>query len=87
MTTTTETARPFRRVSLASRDLRPSLRYEYRGCPPPPNGWRVTAARMAELDATGLLLFPDHAGGTIRLKRFVDPEWDEPRGGLAGEEA
>lgn len=76
-TTPTETqqdVRPFQRVSLAAREPRPALRYTYRGVPPPPNGWRVSEQRMAELDAAGVLELPTRPGGTIHLKRYADPE-------------
>lgn len=72
MNTTTETlpgSRPFQRVSLASHEPRPALMYAYKGVPAPKNGWKVSASRMAELDAAGLLLFPERPNGTIHLKR------------------
>ncbi len=58
--------------NLQSPNPRPNLTYEYKGFPPPPNGWKVSYERMVELDEQGRLEFPKKADGRIRLRYFLD---------------
>lgn len=63
--------------NLASPNPRPNLTYPYTASNsitynPPPNGWKVTPERMAELDRQGRLHFPAKAGGRLRLKNYLD---------------
>jgi site-specific DNA-methyltransferase (adenine-specific) len=58
--------------NLASPNPRPNLTYEYKGYPPPPNGWKVTKEKMEQLDREGRLHFPKNPNGRIRLKYYVD---------------
>ncbi|MEA2173555.1 MAG: hypothetical protein QOD00_1147 [Blastocatellia bacterium] len=57
---------------LRSPSPRPNLTYDYKGYQPHPNGWSVSIEKMKELDAAGLLHFPDTKDGRIRLKRYLD---------------
>lgn len=57
---------------LVNPDLRPNLRYEYKGYKPHRNGWKISREKMEELDAQGRLYFPKEPGGRIRLKRYLD---------------
>jgi len=57
---------------LVNPDLRPNLKYEYRGYKPHRNGWKISREKMEELDAQGRLYFPKDKNGRIRLKRYLD---------------
>jgi adenine-specific DNA-methyltransferase len=57
---------------LVNPDLRPNLRYEYKGYKPHRNGWKISREKMEELDAQGRLYFPKDQAGRIRLKRYLD---------------
>jgi len=54
---------------------RPTLRYEYKGYLPPPNGWAISLERMAQFDAEGRLEFPKDRNGRIQRRQFLD-EWE-----------
>ncbi len=58
--------------NLQSPNPRPNLTYEYKGYPPPPNGWKVSPEKMEELDRQGRLYFPEDKRGRIRLKYYLD---------------
>lgn len=49
--------------------------YEWRGIQKP---WRYPKHRLDELDATGLLYWPENKGGIPRLKRFLDEQKGVP---------
>ena len=49
--------------------------YEWRGIQKP---WRYPKHRLDELDAAGLLYWPDNKGGMPRLKRFLDEQKGVP---------
>ncbi|WP_211128958.1 site-specific DNA-methyltransferase [Sinomonas albida] len=53
---------------------RPNLKYVYKGHQPPKNGWAVSEAVMAQMDAEGRLIFPKKEGGRIRRKTYLD-DW------------
>jgi site-specific DNA-methyltransferase (adenine-specific) len=57
---------------LRSPSPRPNLTYDYKGYKPHPNGWSVSLEKMKELDAAGLLHFPESKDGRIRLRRYLD---------------
>lgn len=64
--------------NLASPNPRPNLTYAYTASngvtyDPPPNGWKVTPDRMAELDREGRLHYPAKAGGRLRRVRRPRP--------------
>lgn len=67
-------ARRFNTADLSSPNARPNLMYEYKGFPSPPKGWRCSLDRMKELDAKGLLLFPQEKTGRIMFKRYLDEQ-------------
>lgn len=63
--------------NLASPNPRPNLTYPYLASngvtyQPPPNGWKVTPERMAQLDAEDRLHFPAKVGGRLRVKSYLD---------------
>src|SRR6185437_1082638 len=53
---------------------KPNGWHVYKGYQPPKNGWRYSPETMAELDARGLLLFPENPDGRIMFKRFLDEQ-------------
>jgi DNA modification methylase len=61
----------YRLGNFASPHPRPNLTYRYKGYPPPDNGWKVEPARMAEMDAEGLLHFPSKRDGRIQPKQYL----------------
>ena len=64
--------RRFRLGNFASPHPRPNLTYEYKGYKPPTNGWKVSLARMKELDEKGRLWFPASKDGRIQTKSYLD---------------
>ena len=64
--------------NLQSPNPRPNLTYEYKGYPPPPNGWKVSRNKMEELDRQGRLEFPNNPKGRIRLRYFLDDMEGQP---------
>ena len=56
---------------LDSPNPRPNLTYDYKGYPPPANGWRVSRAVMERLEEDGRLIFPSRPGGRIRRKNYL----------------
>lgn len=71
-THTDESGRRYRLDNLTSPSPRPNLVYEYKGHLPPPNGWAVSASRMAEMEAEGRLFIPENPERRIQRKRFLD---------------
>lgn len=67
-----EHGRRYRVNNLQSPSPRPNLTYEYKGYPPPPNGWKVSREKMEELDRQGRLQFPKNPAGRICLRYFLD---------------
>ena len=67
-----ENGRRYRIADLANPALRPNLIYEYKGYPPPKNGWAISKEKMEEWDAGGRLHFPSSPTGRIQRKRFLD---------------
>ncbi len=63
--------RQFQLGDLASPNPRPNLTYVWRGHEPPPKGWRYSKEKMAELDAAGLIWYPDDKTKRPRLKRYL----------------
>jgi DNA modification methylase len=70
--------RLYRLADLSSPNLRPNLKYEYKGCPPPPNGWAVSLAKMEQMDSEGRLEFPTLSGGRLQRRRFLDELTGQP---------
>ena len=75
-----EHGRSFQLTSLLSPSPRPNMTYEWRGFPPPSMGWRFSKDRMAELDAKGLIWYPQLRDGSLdttkrpRFKRYQDEQ-------------
>jgi site-specific DNA-methyltransferase (adenine-specific) len=67
-----ENGRRFTLNNLQSPNPRPNLTYEYKGYPPPPNGWKVSREKMEALDQEGRIHFPENPNGRLRLKYFLD---------------
>ena len=72
--------RRYRLDNMTSPNPRPNLTYEWRGFPPPANGWRFSKERMAELDAEDRIHYPDSKEKRPQFKRFLD----EQKGVVAG---
>lgn len=68
-----EAGRRFRLDNLTSPNPRPNMVYEWKGYSPPPNGWRYSKEKMAEVDAMGLIYYPK-GGGRLAFKRYLDDE-------------
>src|SRR5919108_4556509 len=67
-----EHGRRYRVNSLKNPAMRPNLKYEYKGYPPPPTGWTCTRERMEAYDRAGRLEFPKSKTGRIGLRYFLD---------------
>lgn len=65
---------PYRLAPLDSPALRPNLIYEYKGYPPPKQGWRVSPEVMKELDADRRLAFPKSPQGRIARKHYLNEQ-------------
>lgn len=65
---------PYHIAPLDSPNLRPNLKYEYKGYAPPVKGWRVSREVMEELDADGRLAFPSKPEGRIRRKLYLEEQ-------------
>ena len=64
--------RIYRLDNITSPSPRPNLRYEYKGFPPPANGWAVSPERMAQMDQEGRLYLPENKERRIQRKRYLD---------------
>ena len=60
------------RAHLTNPAYRPNLIYEYKGYPPPQNGWMITKEKMEQWDAEGRIHFPKKPTGRLRRKSFAD---------------
>lgn len=69
-----EAGRRYKTGDLGNPAPRPNLRYEYKGCKPPPNGWAVSLETMMKMDEEGRLEFPSKPGGRLMRRQFLD-EW------------
>jgi adenine-specific DNA-methyltransferase len=67
--------RRYRLSNLVNPGYRPTLRYEYKGYPPPPNGWAISLKRMKQFDEEGRLEFPKNKQGRIQRRQYLD-EWE-----------
>lgn len=66
--------RLYRLDNMTSPNPRPNLTYEWNGHEPPAYGWRYSKERMAELDAQGLIWYPDTKAKRPQLKRYLDEQ-------------
>lgn len=64
-----KTGRKFNLADCSSPSPRPNMMYEYKGVRHPPNGWRFSPEKMAELDEIGRLHITPI---TIKQKRYLD---------------
>lgn len=71
---------PYEGAPLDSPNPRPNLTYEYKGYPPPTNGWRVSLEVMEQLDADRRLIFPNKTTGRIRRKNYLSELKGRPVG-------
>ena len=67
-----ENGRRYQADNLANPAYRPNLIYEYKGYPPPKNGWAITKEKMEQWDKEGRIHFPKKKNGRLRRKRFAD---------------
>ena len=67
-----ENGRRFMLNVCSSPTYRPNLIFDYKGYATPPNGWRYSRQRMEELDAAGLLYFPEDKSKQIYKKVYLD---------------
>jgi DNA modification methylase len=58
--------------NMTSPKPRPNMTYEWKGFPPPPNGWRYSKETMTKLDAQGRIWYPSDKSKRPRLKRYLD---------------
>lgn len=55
----------------SSPNYRENLIYDFKGYPPPENGWRYELATMEDLDKAGKLLYPSGRATRIRIKKYL----------------
>ena len=67
-----EDGRRYQANNLTNPNYRPNLIYEYKGYPPPENGWTVTKEKMEQWDNEGRIHFPKNQDGRLRRKSFSD---------------
>ena len=75
---TDSTGRRYQLDNLTSPNPRPNMTYEWKGFPPPTNGWRYSREKMAELDSQGRIYYPDDKLKRPRLIRFLDEQKGRP---------
>ena len=66
--------RRYRLDNMTSPNPRPNLTFEWKGYQPPANGWRYSKQKMAQLDADGLIWYPDSKTKRLQLKRYLDEQ-------------
>ena len=67
-----ENGRRYQATSLTNPAYRPNLIYEYKGYPPPKNGWMISREKMEQWDREGRIHFPKSMSGRLRRKSFTD---------------
>jgi site-specific DNA-methyltransferase (adenine-specific) len=67
-----ENGRRYRLDNLTSPSYRPNLIYEYKGYPPPENGWAVSLETMKQMDKEGRVYFPAKKTQRLQRKRYLD---------------
>ena len=67
-----DNGRRYQANNLTNPNYRPNLIYEYKGYPPPENGWTVTKEKMEQWDNEGRIHFPKNQDGRLRRKSFSD---------------
>jgi site-specific DNA-methyltransferase (adenine-specific) len=71
---------PYRDGPLDSPNPRPNLTYDYKGYPPPQNGWCVSLQEMERLDAENRLIFPEKSDARIMRKLYLREREGVPMG-------
>ena len=74
--------RAYQLDNITSPSPRPNMMYEWRGCLPPPMGWRYELATMESLFNEGKIELPKKEGGRPRLRRFLDESKGVPVGSV-----
>ena len=64
--------RRYQATSLTNPAYRPNLIYDYKGYPPPTNGWMITKEKMEQWDKDGRIHFPKKRSGRLRRKSYSD---------------
>lgn len=77
-----EKGRRFMKSPIQSPNLRPNLRYEYKGYKVPKNGWSISKELMEKWDEEGKLWFPDSKDKNINRKIYLDEYRGQPVGNL-----
>jgi len=70
--------RKYRLDNITSPNPRPNMTYEWKGFPPPANGWRYSKEKMAELDAEGRIWYPGDKTKRPQLIRYLDESDGRP---------
>lgn len=70
--------RKYRLDNITSPNPRPNMTYEWKGFPPPANGWRYSREKMAELDAEGRIWYPEDKTKRPQLIRYLDESDGRP---------
>lgn len=63
---------------MTSPHLRENMIYEWKGFPPPENGWRYSKETMAKLDAEDRIWYPSDKTKRPRLKRYLHESEGRP---------
>jgi site-specific DNA-methyltransferase (adenine-specific) len=64
--------------NLANPSYRPTMKYVYKGCEPPYNGWDFELETMEEWDGRNALEFPKKKGGRLMRRVFFDEYKGKP---------
>lgn len=64
--------------NMTSPNPRPNMTYVWKGFQPPENGWRYSVEKMTELDAKGLIWYPDDKSKRPRFIRYLDTSEGRP---------
>ncbi|MBP5953415.1 site-specific DNA-methyltransferase [Pseudomonas sp. P42] len=67
-----EDGRRYMLDNMTSPNPRPNMTYVWNGFQPPENGWRYSIEKMTELDAEGLIWYPNDKTKRPRFKRYLD---------------
>jgi adenine-specific DNA-methyltransferase len=70
----TPDGRRYKLDNLGNPGYRPTLRYTYKGFPPPKKGWAVSLETMERMDREGRIEYPTKPGGKLMRRQFLD-QW------------
>lgn len=71
---TDENGRKYRLSPLNAPAPRPTLRFDFMGYKPHPNGWSVSYEKLKQMYDEGRLVFPKNKSGRVNRKQYLD-EW------------